>query len=630
MSVLEGDILRVDLSTGKVEREPYRPHRRWLGGQGLNQHLLFDELQPGTDPLAPANILAIGAGALVGIGAPGSSRTNIDTLSPMTGGIGSANAGGHLARALREAGWYSLILTGRSERLVYLKIDDERVELVDAAHLRGKTVSQAAAVLKEELGPDYRLLLIGPAGENLVRSACIIIDGARSASRCGVGAVMGSKNLKAVAVRGTGKIVPARPEEFKAANQEMIDRLKRHPMVQGLSERGVYNSETFLYGVESPYRNFSGRAIDPEKKARIHPQHFLPLKIESKACGGCPIGCWKVYRTGGSGALQTSEGLHINAIHNFAARLDMFDPETILKAHAWCNDLGLDQDNACGVIAWAFDCFEKGLITTADTGGRELRWGDEEAVFVLMDDIAHRRGLGDLLAEGCKRAAEHFPGSEELCVQVKGQELFESIWISPAWALGTVVAARGGTHTRGAVLSNRLEEIPAETCRRLFGVDSVGEATAYENKEKLVHYFELLQAVTNSLGVCYFTHGLFLTDMLLPEDFARLYSAASGEEMDGRELMRLGERIFNLEKCFNVLHTSWTRADDRPPELFFNRPLDGRFRLDPEAWEEMLTRYYRLHGWDGSTGLPRPETLTRLELESVRERLAEAGRLPPG
>lgn len=629
MRVLEGSLLRVNLYQGRVRFEDYAPHRDWLGGQGLNQSILFRELSPGVEPYHPDNILTVAAGALTGSGAPGASRTNIDTLNPYTGGIGSGNAGGDFATALRRAGLHNIILKGRAENLSLLKIDDGRVTIEDAARLKGLTVSQTGRALADELGPDYKTLIIGPAGENLVRSACIILDGARSASRCGIGAVMGSKNLKAIAVRGSSGIKAARPEAFRKAVADLTAKMAAHPMIQGMKSRGVYANETFLYGLESPYRNFSGAPIAGEKRQRITPDHFLKYKTGSKACGDCPVGCWKVFSIDGPDGLKVSEALQINAIHNFAARLDLFDPQTVLQAHALCNDLGLDQDNTTGAIAWAFDCFDEGLITTADTNGLELRWGDREAVFRLIHDIAFRRGFGDLLAEGCKRAAEHFPGTEELCVHVKGQELFESIWISPAWALGTVVAARGGTHTRGAVLSNRLEKMDPELCLRLFGVDSVGEVTSIENKERLVVFYELLQAVTNSLGVCYFTHGMFLPELLLPEDYARLYESAVGEPMTGERLMWLGERIFNLEKCFNVLHTTWSRADDRPPARFTDRPLDGRYRLDAEEWETLLTRYYRRHGWDEATGRPLARTLDRLALGPVRERLVEADRISP-
>jgi aldehyde:ferredoxin oxidoreductase len=338
--------------------------------------------------------------------------------------------------------------------------------------------------------------------------------------------------------------------------------------------------------------------------------------------------CWKVYQVFEDGGPLISEALQINSIHNFAARLDLFNPETVLKAHALCNDLGLDEDNASGVIAWAFECYDKGLITKKETGGLELQWGNEEAVFELLRSIAHRHGFGGLLAEGCKRASEKLPGTYDCCIHVKGQELFEVLWACPAWALGTIVAARGGTHTRGAVKTEKVKDIPEWLSQSLFGIRSVGDKLSYENKESLVIFFEKLQALSNSLGMCYFMHGLTAVDMLLPEDYARLLSAATGQHIDGNRIMWLGERIFNLEKCFNVLHTKWTREDDMPPKRFTSQPLDGKFKIDLQAWERMLDRYYELHEWDKTTGKPTIKALDRLDLVAIRRRLEQNNKLP--
>jgi len=268
------------------------------------------------------------------------------------------------------------------------------------------------------------------------------------------------------------------------------------------------------------------------------------------------------------------------------------------------------------------------LITKEDTGGLDLHWGNQKAVFSLLRKIAYRQDIGDLLAEGSVRASERFPGTRDCCVDVKGQELFESLWGRPAWSLGTVVAARGGTHTRGAAYAERFRNIGEDLCERLLGIRSVGEVSSYENKEHLVFFLEKLQALSNSLGMCYFVHGLNAADMLLPEDYARLLSAASGQEVGEERLMWVGERIFNLEKCFNVLHTKWTREDDMPPRRFVSQPLDGRVKIDPLAWGKMLDRYYELHGWDKKTGKPLRETFDRLRLHEVEKRLTEKGALP--
>ncbi len=625
MNAAGGKILRVDLCDREIAFEDNSEYGEWVGGQGVNQYVLFKELAMDTPPYDPSNILAMGTGPLVGTSAPGACRMNLDTLNPFTGGIGSSNTGGHFARELRFAGISNIMIKGKADRLVYLRIDDTHIDILDATHLRNKTVSETAQMIHHELGPHYKLMAIGPAGENLVRSAAVIVDKARAAGRCGIGAVMGSKNLKAIAVRGTGVVEPANPNDFDRIVKECRDKIVASSFAKAAQRFGVYRQEP--WEMESPYRNFSGEIPSLDKKQRILPDAFLPYLISSRTCGSCPISCWKVYRVFEDGKPIVSQALQINSIHNFGARLDLFNPETILKAHALCNDLGLDEDNASGTIAWAFECYEKGLIKKGQTGGLELRWGNEKAVFDLLRSMAYRRGFGDLLAEGSLRASERLLGTQDSCIHMKGQELFEVLWACPAWALGTVVSARGGTHTRGAVKVEGLQNLPPSLCQRLFGIPAVGDKLSYEHKERLVFFFEKMQALSNSLGMCYFLHGLSRVDMLLPEDYARLFSAAAGKQMDGDQIMWIGERIFNLEKSFNILHTKWTREDDMPPLRFISQPLDGKFKIDLRAWNDLLNRYYELHGWDQRTGKPFRETFQRLNLGEIQQKLEENGKL---
>jgi aldehyde:ferredoxin oxidoreductase len=616
MNAVDGKILRIDLSNREIKLEDYNRYREWIGGQGVNQYILFNELPASISSYDPSNIIAVGTGALVGTSAPGACRMNIDTINPFTGGIGSSNVGGHFARELRYAGMNNIVIKGKANQLVYICIEDEHIDIVDAPHLQNKTISETTELLRNELGEDFKLMIIGPAGENLVRSACVIVDKARAAGRCGIGAVMGSKNIKAIAVKGTGVVEPADPPQFDIIVKECLSKISSSSFAAAARRYGVYRQEP--WEIESPYRNFSGEIPSLDKKQRILPDAFLPYMTNTKTCGTCPIDCWKVYQVLEDGKPLVSEALQVNSIHNFGARLDLFDPETILKAHAICNDLGLDEDNTSGAIAWAFECYEKGLITNELTGGLKLQWGDEGTVFELLKNIAYRRGFGDLLAEGCWRASEKLPGTKECCIHIKGQELFEVLWTGPAWALGTVVAARGGTHTRGAVKAERLKDIPRSLCQRLFGIPTVGDKFSYEHKERLVIFFEKMQALSNSLGMCYFVHGLCSVDMLLPEDYARLLSVATGQNFDNERIMWLGERIFNLEKCFNILHTKWGREDDMPPKRFTSQPLDGKFKIDLKAWNRMLDRYYELHGWDKKTGKPLKETIKRLQLDGLQ------------
>jgi len=631
MDVLDGRILRIDLSTREVRSEAFSRYAAWLGGQGVNQFILFQELPLHVSPFSSSNIIVLGAGLLVGTSAAGANRLNIDTLSPITGGIASSNVGGNFARELRLAGTSNVVIRGQADGLVYLCIEDERVEIIDATHLRLKTVSQSVESLHRELGDEFKLLLIGPAGENRARSACVIVDGARAAGRCGIGAVFGAKNIKAIAVRGTGSVEPRDRLGFSSAVRDCLAKVSPTAYSAALEQYGVYYREGWSPdSPDNPYRNFSGRLPSPDKTAKVRPDAFTPFMKGSKTCGSCPMHCWKVYEVPEIDKTRTTlvEALQMNSIDNFAAKLDLFSPESVLRNHGLCNELGLDEDNAAGAIAWAFECYDRGLITKGDTGGLELEWGNEKVVRQLLEAVAYRQGFGDVLAEGSYRASKRYPGTEECSIHVKGQELFESIWASPAWALGTIVAARGGTHTRGAVIIEKLEGLPADLLQKLFGLASIGDKYSYENKERLVVFFERMHTLSNSLGICYFMHGFSAADMLLPEDYARLVSTATARSVDATELMQWGERIFNLEKCFNVLHTNWTREDDMPPDRFVSRALDGRFKIDKHEWEVMLDRYYRLHGWDESTGKPKPETLDHLGMPEIRMKLEQNGKLP--
>jgi aldehyde:ferredoxin oxidoreductase len=624
MRTTEGKIIRVDLSTRAIEVQPSQKYSEWIGGQGVNQYILFNELPLGIAAYDPINILAIGAGALVGTTAPGACRVNIDSLNPYTDGIGSSNAGGYFGKELRCAGFDNIVIRGKAKHLSYLRIEDGNVDIVEADDLKNRTISETTDLLQKELGDDYRLMLIGPAGENIVRPACVILDGARAAGRCGMGAVMGSKNLKAIAVKGTGTVEPAHPKHFEARVRECFTKVRESSFARLASRFGIHRQEPWEF--ESPYRNFSGNVPTPESKQKVLPDAFLQYLVGGKACSACPIPCWKVYEIPNEDKTIRVEGLQINSIHNFGAKLDLFDPKAILRAHHLCNDLGLDEDNTCGTLAWAFECYERGLIGKTVTDGLELEWGNEEAVLRLIEKMAFRKGFGHYLAEGCLRASDHFPGTRDACVHIKGQDLFEVMWACPAWALGVAVAARGGTHTRGAVKTERFKGMSKSLCQKLFGTDSVGDKSSYEHKERMVFFFERLQALSNSLGICYFMHGLSSPDMLLPEDYAALYSAATGKQVNADRLMWMGERIFNLEKCFNVLHTEWERPDDGPPERFFSTFLDGKYKINRQAWEELLDRYYDLHGWDKETAKPLNPTLDRLDLLEIQEKLKKNNR----
>jgi len=625
---LDGRILRLNLAVpgANARMEDLGPYRRFLGGRGVNQALLFYEVNPELPPLSPSVPVAIGAGLLCGTNAPGAYRVSLDTKNPFTGGVGSANVGGELGTALRRAGVGHLVLLRRAPQPVVVCVDDGRVELLSARSLWGTKTSEATRALRAELGEDFSILTIGPAGERGAWAACAVVDGARVAARCGIGAALGAKNVKAIAVRGTGEVEVAYPARFEALVRTCTDKLHASPFNQRRMRFGVY-CYTEAWGVESPYRNFSGQAIPGYKRAALAPERFLPYLREKKSCGTCPIACWTVHEFQAPGGPRLScESLQGNDVDNFGAKLDLDDPRDVLRAHALCNDLGLDVDVASNAIAWAVDCYQRGLLNSADTDGLELTWGDASLVFTLLEKMAYREGLGDLLADGCLRAAARVGrGTDRYCQHIYGNDLFECLWSSVAWALGTVMSPRGGTHTRGAVNEERLQGISGELCLRLFGVSALGPKGAYENKERLVVFMERLNAALDALGICQFTHSGG-AEMLLPEDYAALASAALGEEVDAARLLFWGERIHTLERCFNILHAGWGRAGDHPPRWFVEVPLAGLYRLDPHSWRELLDRYYDHHGWDRRTGWPRRETLLSLGLGDAWSRLEAAGK----
>jgi len=626
LSIFDGEILRVDLTKSRISREKFEKYKEFIGGRGVNQYILFHEMPLNTHPFDPETILAIGAGLLCGTEAPGASRVSIDTKNIFTGGIGSSNVGGNFGPALRRAGITNIIITGKAEEVVYLYIDNGDVEIRDASHLKLKAVSEVNNILSRELGKDVHIMTIGPAGEKLVWPACVIVDNARAAGRSGTGAVFGAKNLKAIAVKGDQTIEVADPKKFKEVVKKSIIKMSKSPFNKRRMKYGVYCYEE-PWGIESPYRNFSGKVPPLEKKMKLMADEFYKHLVEKKDCDSCPIRCWTIHEVEDNGKRISIEALEGNAIHNFGAKLDMDDPKDILLAHKLCDDLGVDEDVTSNVIAWAIECFEKGIINEKDTRGLKLEWGKRDLIFQLIREIAYREGFGEILAEGCKRASEKIGrDSDKCCVHVKGNDLFECLWMSVAWAFGVVVAPRGGTHTRGAVIEERMKNIPKDLGIELFGVPNIGGPLEYENKERLVVFMERLNAVLDAMGMCMFTHSSTL-EMLLPTDYAELLSAATGWDINTSKLLYIGEKLHNVEKAYNVLHTSWGRKDDMPPERFVKVPLDGKYAIDLEKWNSLLDRYYELHGWD-SEGRPTKETLLALGLEDIARKLEREGKLP--
>jgi len=632
-----GKILYVNLTTGRMWTEPTMAYaERFLGGRGINNWLLYKRVKPWVTPLESANVLIIGAGALVGTLAPCASRLSVDGKSPMTGGVGSSSSCGYFAAELKFAGYDHIVIQGRARNPVYLWIDEDRVRIEDAAHLWGKLVSETAGSIKEERGDDrIGVLAIGPAGENLVRGACIIVDQARAAGRCGLGAVMGAKNLKAIAVRGKGGIGVADPDRFMEAVDRAWEKLGRSESARRRREWGTLWAAPVCNEIGLfPWKNFQDDYVEADRLKRISPQVYSEhYQVRRLGYMSCPISCSRIYEVkDGPYKGLICEGIEANDLWNFGGRLAIDYPPAILKAHHLCNEYGLDQDNAAGSIAWAFECYEKGLLTEEDTDGLSLEWGNYEVVIELLKKMAYREGFGDLLAEGSKRASEIIGrGSEAFAIHVKGQDSMEPMRACKGWALGCAVSTRGGSHTRGANLAELYSGLPKEVSERIWGIPAVPDRHSYKDKAKLVVYYERLQAIVDSLGICLLCSNWGGPDQLDPEDLAELYSAAVGREITGDDLMLVGERIHNIEKAFNVLHAGFTRQDDYPPLRFMEEPIrSGPARgeiLDRAQFDQMLDEYYEIHGWDKETGWQRKAQLERLGLSEIAADLERSGKI---
>jgi len=602
-----GTILRIDLSKKKIFKEHLKKEFaiKYVGGIGFTTKILFDEVKPGTDPLGPNNKLIIAVGPCNGTIVPGSSRCTVAAKSPLSGFIGDSNAGGSFGAELKYAGYDLVIIEGRAEKLSYLWINDDDIQLKDAEHLRGKTTSETRRAIERDCGdPEVGVLSIGPAGEYLVKFACIISGVARAHGRCGLGAVMGSKNLKAIVVRGSKGIKVAKPDFLENLVQEMYSlyREEYKEWYYGITTLGT--PRIFLdyikFGTLAT-RNYQSGVF--EYAEDLSPIRFKnSYVITRSACFSCPIGCnlhfvidKEPYMGTYGQAVENVQFVH------FGPRLGNKSLNALLKMHVVANELGMDVADLSGVLAFACECFEKGILTEHDTGGLKLEWGDYETFLKLIEMIAYRKGFGDILAEGLKGASMKIgKGSEKYAMHVKGLSLDS---LDPrglkGWGLGYAISSRGADHCRHLFVSERIET----------------DRLAVEGKAEAIVWHENIRAFQNSLEICEFCG--YYGKMLSPDLLAKLYNAVTGIDLGKEELMVIGERIVNLARAYNV-REGLTRKDDTLPDRFTKTPMpDGPSKGQIVEIEYMIDRYYELRGWDKKTGFPTKKKLLALGLEEV-------------
>jgi aldehyde:ferredoxin oxidoreductase len=635
-----GKVLRVDLGSLSCRVEALDPYLEFIGGRGISDWIVFQESDPATAPLDAGSIVAIGAGPLVGTLAPAAARTNISSKNIATGGIATSSVGGHFGAEMKFAGLDQIVITGKAPHPVYLAIWDSQFELRDARELWGRSTWDTEDAIRRELGDTrMRIASIGPAGENLCAQACVIVDRGHAAG-WGAGAILGSKKLKAIAVRGTQPIHLADPWGFWTYTQELLKQVEQ-ARASGVLRRGGTHG---AYGVGGPdgrtpqgVRNHQDEYWPADKGQNLREVVFREKwEIGRTACHACPTSCTHMYHMRGGGRFEplTVEGIHTNTVRALGSNLDITDTEALLQGQALINQLGLNVDSVAAAMAWAYEAYERGLLTTADTDGLELTWGNSNAMLELLKRIAERRGIGDLVACGVAEAARKFgQGSESFAMHAKGQGMNEqTVRSHKGWALGIFTSTRGAGHLNGAALVERLGMSPSKA-KDIFGIESVTNPETYEGKGALTAWFEGFKSIVDSVGLCYYATFWIDLDLIGLKHIAALMEKATGIETDPDELAHTGRRIQNIEKAFNTLHAGFMRKDDIPHSRFFETEISGGAyagsKLDAAGYDRMLNDYYAAHGWDTTTGWQTERCLNELDLPSVKDKLATVGRLLP-
>jgi aldehyde:ferredoxin oxidoreductase len=618
-------ILRVNLSNQQISVEQPGEHflRTYFGGWGLIAYYLLKEIEPGTDPLGPGNVLIFANGPVTGTPVPGSGRNAVGAKSPLTGGFGEADVGGFWGAELKRTGWDAIVITGQAEEPVYLWIEGNRVEIRDGAHLWGKKTAEVEEILKEELGDKrVRVTQCGLAGENLVRYACVINDLHHAAGRTGMGAVMGSKKLRAIAVRGTNRVELADRKQVLQVIGPIRDELKQATRFQKYGTSGAVpriNEEGAL-----PARNFQEGTFEGAEK--ISGQTMAEtILVDRGTCFACPLTCKrKVKVTGHYEVDPTYGGPEYEALASLGSCCGIDDLEAIVYANQLCNAYGMDVISTGLTIAWTMECFERGLLTKDDTDGLELRFGNAKAMTTLVEQIAHRQGFGDLLAEGSLRAAKRIGrGTKRYAMQVKGQEIPPSYDARTRFALGLGYATSptGADHMHNIRDHYYASERGVQWVRPLGILEPVPADYLGPEKVRLAKYHIDWAVFGNCLGLCMF---MPYEEKHLIRDIVQ---GVTGWNSSIFELMKVGERALAMARAFNY-REGFTAKDDVAHWRFFtplkSGPNEG-MKIPAEDMAKALDLYYEMRGWDRETGAPTAGKLHELGIGWLAELLYGGG-----
>ncbi|MDH5815912.1 MAG: aldehyde ferredoxin oxidoreductase C-terminal domain-containing protein [Candidatus Nezhaarchaeota archaeon] len=610
MSGYTGKMLEVDLSKGDVAVVDldWDVAMKFIGGRGYSAKLLFDTLKPGIDPLSEDNVLIFMIGPLTGTRAPASGRFVVSSKSPLTNTIFDSNCGGFWGPELKKAGFDGIIIKGKSSDPVYLVVNDGKAEIRDASKIWGLETDATEDAIRRDLGLErVEVCCIGPAGENQVRMACIISNKHRAAGRGGLGAVMGSKKLKAIAVKGTGEVKVANPRAFNEEVKKVLEVLRGNPitgdslgrygtafLVHLMNKAGVLPSYNFTRGFFDKAEEVCGERITET------------MLVRRTACYGCPIACARLIKYKIGEEEVVSSGPEYESIWALGPNCGISDINVVARANDLCNKLGLDTISVGNTIGFLMECYEKGLLRGLSDVDLKLNFGNADALLKLIIDTAYKRGLGRIASEGVSRIAKMI-GAEEIAAHVKGLEL-------PAYdprgakgmALAYATSNRGGCHLRAYVVMSEILGIPRYV-----------DPLSYEGKAELVKRLQDVSAMIDSLVVCKYTMlALFSTLAYEATYYARLLTTATGFYVDEEEFYKIGERIYNLERLFNV-REGFNRSHDTLPLRFLSEGLkEGAAKGEIIDLTKLLDAYYIIRGWNYS-GVPMDKKLQQLGLEPL-------------
>ncbi len=654
-------VLTIDLATGKTQVKPLDSDivNKFIGGMGYSSKLISDEVGPNADPLGPDNIIVFATGPLTGT-VPCSGRLDVTTKSPLNGLITMGNVGGGLGAALRQSGYDVVIVRNISPEPVYIWIDDGKVEIRKANTLWGKDTQETADRIKAELGEttkqEIRVAAIGPAGENLVRFAALISDYFHAVGKCGIGAVMGSKKLKAIAVRGTRKVSTANPEELKRAGREVADRIRNtwHPSLKaGVPDRYKYDA-LFIAGGNYeqgvlPIKNYQTTRLPGWMENNTFEQvKKYPVKPKP-SCSHCPFSCfWEIEVNEGKYAGLKLAGFEfISSIFNFGGLCGILGLPAIWKCKKVCQKLGMDYWTSGSIVAFAMELYQRGIITKADTGGVALNWGDDDAVLQMLEQIAYRRGVGNIHAEGHAMAARKMgKDAMKYVFTIKGDSMMASDprqgtlpGVSKFTLFGMLASNRGADNVKTS--HGLLDKVPSPEAirkefgmsqeeylskfvgwldifedekRQIFGAPPRPLTTTWEGKAAFTKWSADFSTLLSSLTYCIFPW--IRGGAVGPTYCARMLAASTGREVTPAQLMKVGERIFNLQRMY-LVNCGFSSKDDDFPAKFYDEgvpdgPIKGT-RLLREDIDKLRQEYYQLRGWD-RIGVPTPEKLRELDL----------------